>query len=291
MTILTKPPGTSLSSATSPAAASARDLRQRTARREVTERRRMTQRLRQALQDGGFTLHYQPIISLGTGLAVGAEALIRMHHSRRGLIPASHFMPIAERSEVITDIMGWMLSTACHDAATWPVNFTLSLSLSLSALRSGQLLRQLLESLSRSGLEPERLEMNLTESMLLDDNEDTLFALRALQGLGVRLALINFGAGYASLGALKRLRFTTLRLDRSLVQNLTEPTGAAITRAAIEAAHALGCTVQAEGVEQEAQYHQLCALALDAAQGSYFAPPVDAAEMAAMFPPVMGGSG
>ncbi|WP_298285344.1 EAL domain-containing protein [Acidocella sp.] len=273
-----------------PPATATRDLRQRTARREITERRRMTLRLRHALQEGGFTLHYQPIISLVTGLAVGAEALIRMHHARRGLIPASQFMPIAERSEVITDIMGWMLDTACRDAAAWPAHFTLSLSLPPGALRSGQLLRQLLESLSRTGLGPERLEMNLTEAMLLDDNEDTIFALRALQGLGARLALTNFGAGYASLSTLKRLRFTTLRLDRSLVQNLTEPAGAAIVRAAIEAAHALGCAVQADGVEHETQYRQLCQLELDAAQGSYFSPPVDATEMAAMFMPAMGGS-
>jgi EAL domain-containing protein (putative c-di-GMP-specific phosphodiesterase class I) len=243
----------------------------------------MTLRLRQALLDDGFTLHYQPIISLATGLAIGAETLIRLQHSRRGLIPAAHFMPIAERSDVVIDIASWTLETACRDAARWPAHFTLSLGLSLKNLRSGQLLRQLLEALAHSGLNPERLEMELTEPMLLDDNEDTVFALRALQGLGMRLALTNFGVGYASLSALKRLHFSTLRFDRSLVQNLTEPTSLAIARAAVEAGHALGCTVQADGVDTNEHYQRLCDLGVDAGQGGFFSPPVDAAELAAMF--------
>jgi EAL domain-containing protein (putative c-di-GMP-specific phosphodiesterase class I) len=267
-----------------PATASARELRQRTARREITERRRITQRLRQALTSGGFVLQYQPLISLSSGLARGAESLVRLKHNRRGLIPASHFMPIAERSDLIVDVGGWTLHHACLQATTWPENFTVAVALSLRHLQSGRLVRQLLEALSRTGLAPERLELGLTEAMLIDENDDTIFALKALQGLGVRLALNNFGLGYASLSAVKRLPLGTLRLDRSLTQNLIEgESGAAIIHAAIEAGHALGCKVLADGVETERQFKLLSKIGCDEGQGAYFSPPVCAEEMAAMF--------
>ncbi|OYV25070.1 MAG: hypothetical protein B7X08_07060, partial [Acidocella sp. 20-63-7] len=132
----------------------------------------------------------------------------------------------------------------------------------------------------------ERLEIELTEAMLIDDNDDTVFALKALQSIGVRLALNNFGLGYASLSALKRLPLRTLRLDRSLTHNLTEDgSGSAIIHAAIEAGHALGCTVLADGVETEAQLKRLMEIGCDEGQGPYFTSPVSAAEMAAMFAP------
>lgn len=264
---------------------SARELRQRNARREITERRRITQRLREALATDGFALHYQPVITLNTGFARGAEALLRLRHSRRGFIPAQQFLPIAERSDIITSIAGWTLREACRHAATWPAHFTIAMALSLPHLQSGQLIRQLLEALSLSGLSPERLELEITEPALLDGNDDTVFALKALQGIGVRLALNNFGTFYASLSALKRLPFATLRLDRSLVQNLEEDSGNAIVRAAIEAGHVLGQTVLADGVENETQYQILMELGADEGQGPYFGPPVEPEEMAAMFAP------
>lgn len=273
----------SASAPPAPALPSSKELRQRTARREITERRRITQRLRQALGSGGFVLHYQPIVALASGLACGAETLIRLQHARRGLIPAAHFMPIAERSDVIIDVAGWILHTACEEAANWPGHFALFTALSQRHLQSGRLVRQLLEALSRSGLPPDRLHMEITEPMLLDESDDTIFALRALQGLGVPFALNNFGTGYASLSALKRLNFSTLRLDRSLVQNLSEPSGVAIVRAAVEAGHALGCRVLADGVETEEQFLRLTEIGADEGQGPYFSPPVAAAEMAGMF--------
>jgi EAL domain-containing protein (putative c-di-GMP-specific phosphodiesterase class I) len=272
-------------SGSAPVLPSPKELRLRTARREITERRRVTQRLRQALCTGGFVLHYQPIINLASGLAAGAETLIRLQHARRGLIPAAHFMPIAERSDVIIDMAGWILNTACAEAADWPGHFSLCTALSLRHLQSGRLVRQLLEALSRSGLAPERLHMEITEPMLLDDTDDTIFALRALQGLGVPFALNNFGTGYASLSALKRLNFSTLRVDRSLIQNLSETAGVAIMRAAVEAGHALGCRVLADGVETEEQFMRLQDIGADEGQGPYFSAPVDGAEMAAMFTP------
>ncbi len=268
--------------AQAPAAHTARELRQRTARREVTERRRITQRLRQALVTGGLKLHYQPLVSLQSGFIRGAEAIIRLQHSRRGLIAAANFMPIAERTDIINDIGGWMLHQACVEAATWPAPLTVALSLSQRHVQSGRLIRQLLESLSASGLSPDRLELELTEAMLIDDNDDTVFSLKALQGLGVRMALNNFGTGYASLSALKRLPITTLRLDRSLIHNLGEGTGTAIVQAAINAGHVLGCAVLADGVEYESQFKRLTEIGCDEGQGPYFNQPVTAAEISAM---------
>jgi EAL domain-containing protein (putative c-di-GMP-specific phosphodiesterase class I) len=272
-----------LADAAAAAGRSARELRLRTARREITERRRITQRLRQALATGGFVLHYQPLVSLKTGLIRGAEALIRLQHSRRGLIPSNHFMPIAERSDVINDVGGWMFYNACLEAGGWPSAISVAITLSIRHLQSGRLIRQLLEALSRSGMPAERLELELTEATLIDENDDTVFALKALQGIGVRMALNNFGTGYASLSALKRLPLTTLRLDRSLIQNLGDgQADSAIVRAAIEAGHALGCVVLADGVETEQQFKLLGQIGCDEGQGAYFSQPVSANEIGAM---------
>ena len=271
--------------AQTPAAHTAREMRQRTARREVTERRRTTQHLRQALVTGGLKLHYQPLVSLQSGFIRGAEAIVRLQHSRRGLIAAANFMPIAERSDLITDIGGWMLHQACTEAAAWPGTLSVALNLSQRHVQSGRLVRQLLECLSASGLSPDRLELELSEAMLIDDNDDTVFSLKALQGLGVRMALNNFGTGYASLSALKRLPITTLRLDRTLIHNLDEGTGTAIVQAAINAGHALGCAVLADGVECESQFQRLTEIGCDEGQGPYFNQPITAAEIAAMLAP------
>ncbi len=267
-------------------ARSERELRQHNARHRLIERRQIVQKLRQALAASELALHFQPIVSLGSGLAQGAEAMLRLNHSRRGLIPAGHFLPLAEQSDVIIDVGGWMLRAACEEVTRLPAHFTISLALSLRHLQSGQLVRHLLEALNASGMAPERLELLITETMLLDDNEDTIFALKAVQGLGVHLALNHFGAGYASLAPLKRLPFSTLRLDKSLAQNLGEDAAVtAIVHAAVEAGHALGCTVLADGVESATQYELLCQVRADTGQGMFFGAAVPGAALAEMFRP------
>ncbi|HTQ70839.1 MAG TPA: EAL domain-containing protein [Acidocella sp.] len=248
-----------------------RELRQHNARHRIIERRRIVQKLRQALATDELALHFQPIVALGNGFIQGAEAMLRLNHSRRGLIPAGHFLPLAEQSDVIIDVGGWMLRAACEEVTRLPAHFTISLALSLRHLQSGQLVRHLLEALNGAGIAPERLELLITEAMLLDDNEDTIFALKAVQGLGVRLALNNFGTGYASLAPLKRLPFSTLRLDKSLAQNLGEDAAVtAIAHAAVEAGHALGCAVLADGVETATQYELLRQVHADKGQGAFF---------------------
>jgi EAL domain-containing protein (putative c-di-GMP-specific phosphodiesterase class I) len=256
-------------------AAEARTLRARAARRDVTERRRVTARLREALAENGLLLHFQPQVRLKSGAVRGAAALIRLQHRRRGLILPNHFMPIAERSDVINDIGAWMLGHACAEAAAWPDRLSVAVALSQRQLRSGKLTKHLIEALNRSNLAPERLELEVTEAMLIDDNDDTMFSLKALRGLGVRLALTNFGTGYASLSALKRLPLSTLKLDRSLVDDLGQDrSGTAIVHAAVEAGHALGCAVLAEGVETAEQCRLLVEIGCDEAQGQFFSPPL-----------------
>ncbi len=256
-----------------------RDLRVQNARREIAERRRVTRRLREALATQGFVLHYQPQIVLASGALRGAEAMIRLQHRRRGLILPNHFMPVAERSDVIHDIGGWVINEACQQAARWQPELSIAISLCARQLQSGKLIKYLIEALSRSGLPPERLELELTEAMLIDDDENSLFSLKALQGLGVRLAIDQFGAGYASLSALKRLPLSTLKLDKSLVQDVSGGLAdAAIVGAVIEAGHALGCSVLANGVESEAQLQALQRLGCDSGQGPLFGQPLAAEE-------------
>ncbi len=257
--------------------AEARALRARAARREVTERRRVTARLREALSENGLRLHYQPQVHLKTGIVRGAEALIRLQHRRRGMILPTHFMPIAERSDIINDIGVWTLNAACKEAATWPPRLTVAMELSARQLRSGRLTKTIIEALAKWNFPAERLEVELTEAMLIDDNDESMFTLKALRGMGVRLALNNFGTGYASLSALKRLPLSTLRLDRSLVEYLGQDlSGSAIVHAAVEAGHALGCSVLAEGVDTAEQCRLLDEIGCDEGQGQFFTPPIPA---------------
>jgi EAL domain-containing protein (putative c-di-GMP-specific phosphodiesterase class I) len=256
-----------------------RDLRQQASRREITERRRTIQRLRQALANGGFVLHYHPQVNLKSGLIHKAEAVIRLQHRRRGLILPSHFMPVAERSDVMHDIGSWALQEACMEAAGWPEKFSVAIALFPRQLQSTRLIKNLVEVLSRSGLPPFRLELELTETMLVGEQDDTMFTLKALHGLGVSMAIANFGVGYASLSALKRLPLATLKLDRSLTRDMDQDNETAvILRAAVEAGHALGCAVLADGIETAEQTQALKNIGCDDGQGPYFGPPLPAEE-------------
>jgi len=250
-------------------------LRARAARRDTTERRRIAARLREALAHNEFLLHFEPHREMKSGRISGAEAVIRLQHRRRGLIMPHHFMPIAERFDVVNDIGTWLLINACQAAMLWPGATSVAVKLAHRQLRSGKLIKQLIDALTISGLPAGRLELGLSEAMLIDRDDDTNFAIRALSGLGVRLALDDFGAVYASLAALNRLHLTTLKLDRSMVQRLGEDNGdSAIAHAAIEAGHAMGCAVLAGGVETALQCRLLEDIGCDYVQGPYISPPL-----------------
>jgi EAL domain-containing protein (putative c-di-GMP-specific phosphodiesterase class I) len=257
------------------ASGEAQDLLAQAARNNASEHRRINSRLRQALEKNDFTLLYQPQWELKTGQPRGAEALIRLQHRRRGLIPPSHFMPVAEQSGVVIEIGNWMLRQACVDAASGRRDFFISVPVSERQLATGKLVKQVIEALSRVNLTAGQLELALTEATLIDENDDVNFALKALRGLGVGLVLDNFGTSYTSFSLLKRLPLTMLKLDRSMIQGLpADKENVAILRATIETAHALGIGVIADGVESEAQCEMLGDLGCDIVQGAQLNPPL-----------------
>ena len=246
------------------------------AKGEANMRRRLEQDLRQAVAQDAFVLHYQPRICCRDGHIVGAEALIRWTHRRRGLVSPAYFIPLAEQNGLIVKIGAFALRTACVEAAIWgDVNSMISVNVSPRQLSDRALLTQVAAALEESQLPPERLELELTESMLLHVDADALFSLSALRDLGVGLALDDFGTGYASLGMLRRLPLTAMKLDRSLVRDLPDrPEDVAIARAAVQTGHAMGLRVVAEGVETEAQRDFLAAIGCDEGQGYLFARPM-----------------
>ncbi|CAH2599088.1 diguanylate cyclase/phosphodiesterase (GGDEF & EAL domains) with PAS/PAC sensor(s) [Rhodovastum atsumiense] len=246
-------------------------------RSEAAHRRRLLRDIDGAVQSNAFILHYQPRIALDSGERTGAEALIRWQHPRRGMVPPAQFIPIAEKNGRIGAIGGWVLQAACREAASWPEPSIVSVNVSARQLEDGLLLGQVATALELSGLDPERLELELTEGLLVDVAVDMLLMLSAIRDLGVGIALDDFGTGFASLGMLKRLPLTTMKLDRSLVRNLpADHEDAAIARAVIAAGHAMGLQVVAEGIETEAQRAFLSACGCDEGQGYLFGHPLPA---------------
>ncbi|MCX7378104.1 MAG: EAL domain-containing protein [Alphaproteobacteria bacterium] len=237
--------------------------------------RRLRRDLSTASEQEGFVLHYQPRVALRSGAVTGAEALIRWPHRKRGLMAPGSFIPIAEQAGLISDIGAWVLRAACLSAATWNRDLRVAVNVSARQLHDRELLRQIGESIEGSALPPERLEIELSESILLDDDLDTLLALSAIRDLGVCITLDDFGSGVASLSMLKRLPLELIKLDRSLVRTLPDDgEDVAIVQAIIDTSHALGLGVVAEGVETEAQRSLLAALGCDEAQGYLFSQPL-----------------
>ncbi len=247
---------------------------------EVAERRRLRCDLAEATAKFAFALHFQPRVSLASGCPTGAEALIRWPHRRRGMVSPREFIPLAEATGLAVPIGGWVLDTACVEAVTWPDAAILSVNVSAGQLAGTMLLAQVAAALQRSALPPERLELELTERMLIDMGIETLLALSAIRDLGVGLALDDFGTGFASLALLKRLPLTAMKLDRSLVRALPrDQEDAAIARAIIATGHALGLSVVAEGIETECQRAFLAGSGCDEGQGQLFSQPVPAEQV------------
>jgi EAL domain-containing protein (putative c-di-GMP-specific phosphodiesterase class I) len=229
---------------------------------------------REDAEAGDLVLHYQPRILLDSGLRTGAEALVRWRHGRRGLVPPSVLWPTAEARGQITQLGGWMLQAACDEAARWG-GLGVSVGLSPRQLHDQALPGQVAEALDHAGLAPELLELAVPESVPREGGVDTLLALSALRDLGVGIALDDYGGGVASLGLLKRLPLTALKLHRGLARALVcDPDDAAIARAIIQTAHALGFVVIADGVDHEAQREALAASGCDEAQGLLVSAPV-----------------
>lgn len=252
-------------------------------RAEATERRRMQRELRDAVETSAFGLKFQPRLSLGSGQMMGAEVLPFWQNRRLGSIQARAFMPLAEISGHAVEIDAWCLLNACTAATSvscWPSHWKVSLRVSSRQLVDGALIGQLVETLERTGLAPERLEVALAETLLADIDVETLLTLSAIRDLGVGLALDDFGTGFASLAALKRLPLTTMKLDRSLIRDLADDReDGAILRALVRTGHALGFDIVADGIETERQRGFLIASGCDAGQGSLFCNAVSAAQL------------
>jgi diguanylate cyclase (GGDEF)-like protein len=244
------------------------------------ERQGLEGNLRLALGRQEFVLHYQPKVNLETGAITGAEALIRWLHPDRGLVPPAQFVPIAEDSGLILPIGQWVLREACRQARAWldaglgpmPV----AVNISTLEFRSKHFLEGIRAILLETGLEPHFLELELTESVLMQHPESTASVLQALKSIGVRLAVDDFGTGYSSLSYLRRFPIDVLKLDRSFVQDIAcpETKDAAIVNAVITMGKSLKHRVIAEGVETEEQLTFLQAHRCDEGQGFYFSPPV-----------------
>ena len=246
----------------------------------LSTERRLERDLRAAVIEGGLTLYYQPRLSLGSGSIAAAEALLRWPHPRLGLISPATFIPLAERSGLIVEIGGIALASACREAAQWPAPVpepaapVVSVNVSARQITGGALLDQLAQALDSSGLPPERLELELTESTVIEADLETMLTLAAIRDLGVGVALDDFGTGYASLAALKHLPLTVVKLDRSLIRSLPDDReDAAIVQALVATGHALDLRVVGEGIETEAQRAFLAGIGCDQGQGFFFSHP------------------
>ncbi len=243
----------------------------------------ITHELREAIKSDQFVLNYQPQIDLATGDVIGVEALIRWNHPGRGLLFPDRFIGIAEQNGLIVEIGEWVLREACRQAVEWKrfglPAMVMAVNLSAVQFKRGNfegLLRNVLES---SGLEPQYLEVELTESALFHDMEYMLSLLSNLKELGVKLAIDDFGTGYSSLAYLKKFKTDRLKIDRSFVRDIaSDPNDAAIVRAIVQMAHTLNLRVIAEGVEDEAMLAYLRSCHCDEVQGYYFAKPMPAVE-------------
>ncbi len=240
------------------------------------ERRKIELALHGAMDGGEFTLAYQPLVDAKTSQIQSFEALLRWNNPELGQIPPTKFIPIAEETGMLGRIGEWVLRTACREAATWPSDISIAVNVSPRQLRDPGFIVTLVSALTQAGLEPERLELEVTETVFLELTNATQKILHQIQSLGVKLAMDDFGTGYSSLGYLRRADFDTLKIDRSFVQSICaqDPESTAIIRAVVALAGSLGMKTVAEGVSTEEQLRLVRALGCDKIQGYIFSRPV-----------------
>ena len=247
---------------------------------EARSRHALEGDLRKALAQGEFDVYYQTVINVETGANCGAEALIRWIHPDRGMIPPDRFVPLAEEIGLIVPIGEWVLRTACKEAATWPAHLKLAVNLSPAQFKRGNLVATARSALADSGLAPERLEFEITESVLLYQNSSNLDVLRGLKGLGASIVLDDFGTGFSSLSYLRMFPFDTIKIDRSFVGDMeARDDCAAIVSAVTGLSRTLGIKTTAEGVETPEQFALLRAAGCTLAQGFMFSRPCPAAAL------------
>ena len=206
------------------------------------------------IQNDTLRPYYQPLVDLSTGRITGFEALVRWPHPERGMISPAEFIPVAEETGLINAVGGLMLRRACTDAAQWPDDVRVAVNLSPLQFRLGNLLSLVTDTLKQSGLPARRLELEITETLLLEKSSEVLATLHALRALGVRISMDDFGTGYSSLSYLRSFPFDKIKIDQSFVRDLGANRDAqAIVRSIISLGKGLGVTITAEGVETEAE--------------------------------------
>jgi diguanylate cyclase (GGDEF)-like protein/PAS domain S-box-containing protein len=248
----------------------------------LKEQAELANDLRRGLKAGEFVLHYQPQVT-EAGTTVGNEALVRWCHPQRGMVPPGSFIPLAETTGVIVPLGQWVLDEACRQLVVWAgagatTRWTLAVNVSASQFMQSDFVAHVKDALDKSGANPQRLKLELTESMLVDDIEDIIVKMNAIKRFGVGFSLDDFGTGYSSLSYLKRLPLDQLKIDQSFVRDvLDDPSDAVIARTVVALGHSLGLTVIAEGVETAEQARFLSEIGCDAFQGYYYGRPGPAA--------------
>jgi EAL domain-containing protein (putative c-di-GMP-specific phosphodiesterase class I) len=239
--------------------------------------------LRRAVERGELELHYQPQLDLRSGGIVGFEALVRWRHPQRGMVAPSEFIPAAEETGLIGALGAWVLRAACTQAVAWHraghAQLQVAVNCSARQFQEEAFVALVDQALRETGMPAQRLELEITESVIIHHSEEVNARFRALEGMGVRISIDDFGTGYSSLSYLKRLAIHQLKIDQSFVRDIgSDPNDAAIVSAIITIAHALNLEVVAEGVETPGQLAYLRSAGCDAAQGYLFSKPLPAAE-------------
>jgi EAL domain-containing protein (putative c-di-GMP-specific phosphodiesterase class I) len=236
--------------------------------------------LRKALEAGEFHLAFQSQIRLGSNELTGFEALLRWNSASRGLVSPADFIPIAEETGLIVPLGEWVLRTACATAAKWPRHIRIAVNLSPVQFRARGLVAMVTSALAAAGLDPKRLELEVTETALLEDDEATVAILHQLRALGVRISLDDFGVGYSSLGYLRKFPFDVIKIDRSFVGTLgLSHESSAIVRTIASLGANLGVETTAEGVETAEQLELVREAGCTAVQGFYFSKPCSSADV------------
>jgi EAL domain-containing protein (putative c-di-GMP-specific phosphodiesterase class I) len=243
-------------------------------------RRQLELDLRNALADNGFEVHYQPVINLDTNSITAFEALLRWNHPERGSISPAEFIPLAEETGLIGAIGAWVLRTACMQARLWPDNIRVAVNLSPLQFKQHDLVPLVVSALAASQLAPARLDLEITESVLLENTEHTLAKLNQLRSLGVRISMDDFGTGFSSLSNLRSFTFDNIKIDRSFIQGLGRSEQcSAIVQAVAGLGAGLDVTTTAEGVETADQLEWVRAFGIVEVQGFFLGHPVPASQV------------
>jgi diguanylate cyclase (GGDEF)-like protein len=246
-------------------------------------RRSLELDLRDAIVRNEFELYYQPLVNVASGNVTGFEALLRWHHPVRGLVSPADFIPVAEETGLIVAIGEWVLRMACFEAENWPAEISIAVNLSPVQFKAGDLVTTVRAALAASGLRPDRLELEITESVLLHDSVGTLAALHQLRAMGITVALDDFGTGYSSLSYLRSFPFDKIKIDQSFVHNLVDnKESMLIIRAVTGLGHSLCMKTTAEGVETQEQLDKLRQEGCTEVQGYLFSRPRPARELAVL---------